>query len=111
MNQEPSCLFIPTYKACKEHNSNMPSALGTKLESFTCIDEIDETNGTHKWSKKAADALKKANSDCNLTAGLEDELIIAVGARVMLEEYGHKTWSREWFYWHSYSHHFTTCQC
>ena len=51
----PVCLF-PTCKACKEHNSNMLSALGTKLESFTCIDEIDETNGTRKWSKKAADA-------------------------------------------------------
>jgi len=28
--------------------------------------------------------LKKLNKDCNLTAGLEAELVIAVGARVML---------------------------
>ena len=80
---QPVCLF-PTCKACKEHNSNMLSALDAKLESFTCIDEIDETNGTRKWSKKAADALTKANRHCNLTAGLEAELTIAVGARVML---------------------------
>ena len=76
----PVCLF-PTCKACKEHNSNILSALDTKLESFTCIDEIDETNG---WSKKGADALKKLNSYCNFTAGIEAELTIAVGARVML---------------------------
>ena len=80
---QPVCLF-PTCKACKEHNSNMLSTLDAKLESFTCIDEIDETDGTRKWSKKAADALTKANRDCNLTAGLVAELTIAVGARVML---------------------------
>ena len=78
----PVCLF-PTCKACKQHNSNMLSALGTKLESFTCVDDIDETSSTRKWSKKAANALKKANSDCSLTAGLEAKLTIAVGARVM----------------------------
>ena len=33
---------------------------------------------------KAADALKKVNKDCNLTAGLQAELTVAVGARVML---------------------------
>ena len=38
----------------------------------------------HKWSKKAASALSKANKDCNLTAGLEAKLTLAVGARVML---------------------------
>ena len=78
----PVCLF-PTCKACKEHNSNMLNALGAKLESFTSIDEIDKTNGTCEWSKRAADVLMKANSDCNLTAGLEAELTISVGARVM----------------------------
>ena len=62
----------------------MLSALDAKLESFTCVDEIDETSGTRKWSKKAADALKKVNKDCNLTAGLQAELTVAVGARVML---------------------------
>ena len=64
--------------------ANILNALGAKLESFTCIDDIDKTNGTHKWSKKVADALTKANIDCNLTAGLEAELTIAVEARVML---------------------------
>ena len=34
--------------------------------------------------QKAYDALKNLNKDCNLTAGLEAELVIAVGARVML---------------------------
>ena len=48
-----------------------------------CIDEIDETS-SHKWSKKAQKQLEKLNNDSNLTAGLEAELILAVGARVML---------------------------
>ena len=79
----PACL-LQACKVSKEHNFNILSILGAKLESFTCLDEIDETNGTHKWSEKGPDALKKANSDCNLTSGLEAELTIAVGAGVML---------------------------
>ena len=35
-------------------------------------------------SKKAIEHLDKMNSDCNLTAGLEAKLSLAVGARVML---------------------------
>ena len=79
----PVCLF-PTRKACEEHNMNMLSILDAKLEHLICTDEIDETTSTRKWSKKAYDALKKLNKDCNLTAGLEAELVIAIGARVML---------------------------
>ena len=79
----PVCLF-PTCKACQDHNTKMLGALDTKLESFKCIDAIDETTGTRKWNKKAADALNKLNKDCNLTAGLVAELTVAVGARVML---------------------------
>ena len=52
--------------------------------SFPCVDEIDETSSSRKWSKKAANAFSKANKDCNLTEGLEAKLMIAVGARVML---------------------------
>ena len=47
-------------------------------------DEVDETQGTFKWSDKAKESLKKMNSDCNQTAGLEVVLQVAVGARVML---------------------------
>ena len=34
--------------------------------------------------KKAAEQLEVLNNDCNMTAGLEAKLILAVGARVML---------------------------
>ena len=34
--------------------------------------------------KKTADKLAKLNDDCNMTAGLEAKLLLAVGARVML---------------------------
>ena len=34
-----------------------------------CVDEVDETLGKNKWNLKASDALKKLNSDCNITAG------------------------------------------
>ena len=34
--------------------------------------------------KKAAEQLDKLNNDCNMTAGLEAKLVLAIGARVML---------------------------
>ena len=49
-----------------------------------CTDEVDETASTHKWNKKAAESLHKLNKDCNMTAGLEAKLSLAVGAQVML---------------------------
>ena len=79
----PICLF-PTRKACKEFNSQMISALDNELHKIVCIDEIDETSSSHKWSKKAQKQLEKLNNDSNMTAGIEAELILAVGARVML---------------------------
>ena len=59
-----------------------------KLEHTTvelyCTDDVDETKGMHKWTKKEAEELKRLNKDGNLTAGLEAVLKIAAGARVML---------------------------
>ena len=37
-----------------------------------------------KWNKKAAEQLEKLNRDCNMTAGLEAKLSLAVGTQVML---------------------------
>ena len=62
----------------------MISALDNELHKIVCIDEIDETSSSHKWSKKAQKQLEKLNNDSNLTAGLEAELTLAVGAHVML---------------------------
>ena len=59
----PICLFLTTCKQCVEHNINMLNALDTKLESFPCANEIDETTSTRKWTKKAANALSKVNKD------------------------------------------------
>ena len=82
-NKSPVCLF-PTRKACKEFNDQMLSALDTDLHTITCVDEVDETSSSRKWSEKAKKELEKLNKDSNLTAGLEAELTLAVGARVML---------------------------
>ena len=79
----PVCLF-PTRKACREFNDKMLSALDTEVHKIVCIDEIDKTSSSHKWTKKAQKQLEKLNNDSNLTAGLEAELTLAVGARVML---------------------------
>ena len=54
------------------------------MHELACVDEVDESGGTRRWNKKAADHLKKLNSDSNMTAGLEAKLRLAVGARVML---------------------------
>ena len=79
----PICLF-PTRKACEQHNMEMLNKLDTEIHKIHSIDEIDETMGTRKWNKRSAEQLQKLNKDCNLTAGLEAELLIAAGARVML---------------------------
>ena len=81
--QSPLCLFA-TRKACQEFNLEMLSRLQADTKEISCVDEVDETTGTFKWNKKATDETKKLNSDCNLTAGLEAVLQVAIGARVML---------------------------
>ena len=79
----PVCLF-PTCAACNKYNEDMLSSLGNKIHKIVCIDEIDETKGKYKWTKRVSDALKKLNQDCNMTGGLEAEVSIAIGVRVML---------------------------
>ena len=54
------------------------------VHKIVCIDEIDKTSSSHKWTKKAQKQLEKLNNDSNCTAGLEAELTLAVGACVML---------------------------
>ena len=62
----------------------MLSKVGSDVARLPCIDEFDETAGTVKWNKKASSELERLHKDCNMTAGLEAELNLAVGARVML---------------------------
>ena len=62
----------------------MLACLDSEVHQIECIDEVDETTSKRKWTKKADDQLKKLNNDCNMTAGLEAILMMAVGARVML---------------------------
>ena len=81
--QSPVCLF-PTCKLCKQFNTQMLARLESGTVEVLCSDEIDENIGAEKWSKKAATELDRLNKDCNLTAGLEAVLHIAVGAQVML---------------------------
>ena len=81
--QSPVCLF-PRRKACDHFNNEMLNRLTSQVHDLFCTDEVDETCSTRKWSRKAAEQLEKLNNDCNLTAGLEAKLTLAVGARVML---------------------------
>jgi len=80
--QTPVCL-LPTRKACCDINNEMLAQLTSEVYELLCID-VDETSGTLKWNKKAAEQLDKLNRDCNMTAGLEAKLSLAVVARVML---------------------------
>ena len=70
----PVCLFS-TRKACSEFNNIMLQSLSSDVHQIDCIDEVDESSGTVKWSKRAQQQLEKLNDDCNLTAGLEAHLI------------------------------------
>jgi len=81
--QTPVCL-LPTRKVCCDINNEMLAQLTFEVHELLCIDEVDETSGTLKWNKKAAEQLEKLNRDCNMTAGLEAKLSLAVGAQVML---------------------------
>ena len=83
VGQTPLCLF-PTRNLCKQFNHEMLEKIGTELHKLVCVDEVDQTSSTRKWSKKAAEQLEKLNNDCNMTAGLEANLVLAIGARVML---------------------------
>ena len=56
------CLF-PTRKACESFNSEMLDRLDASVMEVPCIDEVDETAGVSKWSKKAADQLSRLNKD------------------------------------------------
>ena len=62
----------------------MSHDLKTQRVDLACKDEIDETSTTCKWNKKAEKDLQELNNDCNLTAGLEALLSLAVGTRAML---------------------------
>ena len=79
----PVCLFA-TRKSCDQFNAEMLSKAGSQIVHMPCIDEFDETAGKVKWTKRASSELEKLNKDCNMTAGLEAELKLAVGVRVML---------------------------
>ena len=69
---------------CKQFNKEMLEILGSELQELVCVDEVDQTSSSRKWSKKAAEQLDKLNNDCNMTAGLQAKLVFAIGARVML---------------------------
>ena len=81
--QSPVCLFH-TRIACDEFNKEMLTLLDTTVHELKCKDEVDQTECTRKWDKKATQQLEKLNGDCNKTAGLEFVLKVAVGARVLL---------------------------
>jgi len=83
--QTPVCL-LPTRKACCNINNEMFAQLTSEVHELLCI-EVDEISDTLKWNKKAAEKLEKLNRDCNMTAGLEAKLSLAVGAPIMLHRY------------------------
>ena len=70
IGQSPLCLF-PTRQMCQDFNTEMLVELQSKVKEILYIDEVDETKGTFKWTKKAIQAKEKLNTDCNLIGGLE----------------------------------------
>ena len=84
-SKSPLCLF-PTRKLCQDFNTQMLSRESmVSLRIFHALMRWTRPSvSIYKWNQKATDALKKLNSDYNMTAGLEAVLQVAVGARVML---------------------------
>ena len=52
VGQTPLCLF-PTRNLCKEFNKEMLEKLGSKLHELVCVDKVDQTSSTRKWSKSS----------------------------------------------------------
>ena len=77
-------MFISNKRACDDFNDAMPSQMISEIYKLLCTDKIDETAATSKWNKKRADQLEKLNCDCNMTAGLQAKLRLAVRAQGML---------------------------
>ena len=59
--QSPLCLFA-TLQACQDFNTQMLCKLDATIIDIPCIDEVNETTGTFKWSKKATEEIKIAKS-------------------------------------------------
>ena len=79
----PVCLF-PTKKLCNDFNNKMLSKLSNPIKELPCCDVVDLTSSTSKSSKANLDKkLEFLNADLN-TGGLEGNLKLAVGTRVML---------------------------
>ena len=94
--QSPLCLF-PTRQSCHDFNSEMLTKLDSELKEIKCVDEVDETKGTFKWSKKATKAMEKLNRNCNMTGGLEARSEgCSRGTCHALQEHRHREWTGEW---------------
>jgi len=61
----------------------LPNSL-LKCMNYSALMKLTRLSDTLKWDKKAAELLEKLNHDCNMTAGLEAKLSLAVGTTVML---------------------------
>ena len=68
-------------QACNELNANMLCKNASNVHDTYCI---DESAGNRKMTKKVIKHLDTLNTDCNMTAGLEAKLSLAIGTRVML---------------------------
>ena len=83
----PVCLF-PKKDMCKEFNEEMLANLPSPTKEISATNLIDETvtirKKGDKLEQKVVQKLEKLNKDINNTGGLEAELKLAVGARVML---------------------------
>ena len=58
----------------------MLTHLTSEVHELGCTDEVDETQVHVNGTKKMYEHLEKLNKDCNMTAGLEAKLTLAVGA-------------------------------
>ena len=80
-SQTNSLIFGNTEE--KHATTSTLGRLSSEVHELPCTDEVDETCNPSKWTKKTAEKLAKVKDDCNMTAGLEAKLLLAVGARVI----------------------------
>jgi hypothetical protein len=77
-------ILMPTTALCKEINTAMLKKIGNDIHTISAIDTLD-TVVTKQLMSKVEAAHKKLDDDVTRTAGLEKNLQLCIGARVMLK--------------------------
>jgi len=77
-------ILMPKTSLCDEVNTAMLNRIGNEIQKLTAVDNLD-TITDKKIMKKVQQAYDKCGEDVTRTAGLEKDLQLCIGCKVMLK--------------------------